>query len=145
MEENIDAADLCTDDMCCICFDSIGLTPSKLACNHMFHEVCLMNWTRLHKSCPICREPTSLEAEKTMSALEMDTIEVADTVAIDRCVITRTIILKWVLLSVAIFVLNMFLMKTIILPHNYIAPMVVGADMLVVGAVYQLWRKFYNQ
>ena len=105
-----------------------------------------MNWTRLHKSCPLCRAPTTLDAEKTISALQMDTIEGSDAVAIDPWVITLTTILKWMLLSVAMFGFNMFVMTKIISTHNYVALMgVFVVDMWVVGAVYLLWKKFHNQ
>jgi E3 ubiquitin-protein ligase RNF115/126 len=42
---------------CLVCMDSYKKdeVTIKLFCNHYFHENCILEWLKLHNSCPVCR------------------------------------------------------------------------------------------
>ena len=48
------AADTTSCDTCSICLDT-PYDPQITACNHIFCAPCLLQWTRHHFTCPICR------------------------------------------------------------------------------------------
>ncbi len=47
------------DFSCAICLDEIDLSETeknvKLACKHIFHEVCIKDWFKEKHTCPLCR------------------------------------------------------------------------------------------
>jgi len=44
--------------MCIICYDKFknGESAKQLACNHLYHSHCLLEWFSRKISCPICRD-----------------------------------------------------------------------------------------
>jgi hypothetical protein len=55
------------DEECCVCLTSLLDAPgptlmyvAKLSCNHVFHYVCLGEWLRRSRNCPICRSRVTL-------------------------------------------------------------------------------------
>jgi E3 ubiquitin-protein ligase RNF115/126 len=42
---------------CLVCMDSYNKDEItiKLFCNHFFHENCILDWLKLHNTCPVCR------------------------------------------------------------------------------------------
>lgn len=46
---------------CAICLESMGDTNDtfKLPCSHAFCFVCLWQWTKIRKTCPVCRANVS--------------------------------------------------------------------------------------
>lgn len=42
---------------CLVCMDSYqdGEIVIKLKCQHIFHDNCIIDWLKLHNSCPVCR------------------------------------------------------------------------------------------
>ena len=44
-------------DPCVICLEKYKKTDkiTTLKCNHVFHHVCIVEWTQKNKSCPLCR------------------------------------------------------------------------------------------
>lgn len=47
------------DTTCCICLVDIqqGAFARQLACKHLFHSECLVQWVRHQITCPLCRHP----------------------------------------------------------------------------------------
>ena len=44
-------------DVCAICLDMLlGKTTSPIACDHLFHTSCIVEWLKRHNSCPSCRQ-----------------------------------------------------------------------------------------
>jgi hypothetical protein len=41
---------------CSICLETNNYKIIKTNCNHEFHEECLIKWTKISKTCPICRK-----------------------------------------------------------------------------------------
>jgi len=50
---------------CTICQDEYKNeeTLLEMPCEHDFHEECLVNWLKLHNTCPICRKPVETNSE----------------------------------------------------------------------------------
>lgn len=64
-----------TDEKCSICLRGLGAANrssileevnveaedrdevAKSPCSHLFHVDCLRNWSRVNKTCPLCRAP----------------------------------------------------------------------------------------
>lgn len=47
---------------CSICFDELRKGPVVvLPCDHVFHELCIVKWSRYKMSCPHCRTEYFLE------------------------------------------------------------------------------------
>lgn len=44
------------DDTCCICLENLKLDDSyrRLECDHQFHDVCIVRWLNIRKTCPLC-------------------------------------------------------------------------------------------
>ncbi|KAH0669371.1 hypothetical protein KY285_023529 [Solanum tuberosum] len=56
--------DVCT--VCMQCFESSSSVGAKqVACGHVFHSHCLINWLSLHNSCPLCRFQVTLSSQQT--------------------------------------------------------------------------------
>ncbi|KAK2725572.1 hypothetical protein QYM36_000165 [Artemia franciscana] len=55
------------DHQCTICYESYKLQESvtKLPCDHLFHNDCIVPWLELHCTCPVCRRSFLEEEEKT--------------------------------------------------------------------------------
>lgn len=50
---------------CVVCLGQLqqGEMVAKIeSCSHLFHEMCIDRWLRLHKTCPICRSRVDQEA-----------------------------------------------------------------------------------
>lgn len=47
-----------SDKDCLVCMDSVQLEniTIKLKCLHYFHEQCIVDWLKVHNTCPVCRE-----------------------------------------------------------------------------------------
>jgi E3 ubiquitin-protein ligase RNF115/126 len=45
------------ENTCLICMDSyfIDNTVVKLDCSHYFHDLCILDWLKIHNTCPVCR------------------------------------------------------------------------------------------
>lgn len=45
------------NDKCTICLDSlsVGEPASRLPCDHLFHDFCILPWLRSSNQCPVCR------------------------------------------------------------------------------------------
>lgn len=43
---------------CSICMDDFALNDKakRLPCKHLFHEPCIVEWLKLHGTCPVCRK-----------------------------------------------------------------------------------------
>jgi len=50
---------------CAICMEDfkLGEEAKKLPCKHYFHEPCILEWLKLHGTCPVCRK--NLNGEDT--------------------------------------------------------------------------------
>lgn len=50
---------------CAICMEDFNLNENakKLPCKHLFHEPCVVEWLKLHGTCPVCRK--NLNGEDT--------------------------------------------------------------------------------
>lgn len=50
---------VCIDEQkeCCICMDKNTKEWIETPCVHSFHRECLQEWTRMNRTCPICRSP----------------------------------------------------------------------------------------
>jgi len=44
------------NEECSICLDTNEKVWIKIKCNHTYHEECFTEWSKINKSCPICRE-----------------------------------------------------------------------------------------
>lgn len=51
------AADDKKDATCAICLDSYSANSNyqSLKCKHRFHSVCILQWLRTNRTCPLCR------------------------------------------------------------------------------------------
>jgi hypothetical protein len=49
------------NDECSICLDVINATSKikLINCNHIFHRVCIAEWTKINNTCPLCRKNIS--------------------------------------------------------------------------------------
>uniref|UniRef100_A0A7S2R9H4 RING-type domain-containing protein n=1 Tax=Mucochytrium quahogii TaxID=96639 RepID=A0A7S2R9H4_9STRA len=58
------------DENCAICLNRYVVNEKVLSlpCKHAFHEDCVINWLRLHNSCPNCRTPLPCEGEHSNPA-----------------------------------------------------------------------------
>ena len=58
------------DDKCVVCqsefLDSEELTALPI-CHHSFHRTCVIEWLKLHNSCPQCRQPITEQEEREES------------------------------------------------------------------------------
>lgn len=54
--------DACT--VCIQCFEST-VGAKHVACGHVFHSHCLINWLSLHNSCPLCRFQVITHTQQT--------------------------------------------------------------------------------
>lgn len=43
---------------CSICLEGNESKWGELKCNHRFHFECIVNWTKINNTCPICRQPS---------------------------------------------------------------------------------------
>lgn len=51
------AAQMLPKDSCSICFDDMRSSrPCRLACNHVFHKLCIERWVTTRSVCPLCME-----------------------------------------------------------------------------------------
>lgn len=41
--------------VCAICHNVMGAAAERLACNHVFHTMCIHTWLRRAETCPLCR------------------------------------------------------------------------------------------
>jgi hypothetical protein len=58
----------CND--CVICLDEISEdTKSELECTHTFHTACITHWMKVarQKDCPICKRPSALFGNPSIS------------------------------------------------------------------------------
>ncbi|KAM6589201.1 hypothetical protein CsatA_011806 [Cannabis sativa] len=77
------------EDKCVICLESLfkidddstigQVVVESKQCNHVFHQTCITNWTRVHKTCPICRLPLhylhTVSSEVTAKPIDRDAVE----------------------------------------------------------------------
>jgi hypothetical protein len=40
---------------CCICLDKNNNEWIRTQCSHEFHKICITNWYKTNKTCPVCR------------------------------------------------------------------------------------------
>lgn len=56
---------------CCICY--LCLHPNDnyclLTCHHSFHSSCILKWSQIHNSCPLCKSILYEEKEETEKAV----------------------------------------------------------------------------
>lgn len=54
---------------CPICMEDFILDEKvkELKCHHFFHNACIVEWLKLHSSCPTCRISTLETTDKTAS------------------------------------------------------------------------------
>lgn len=54
--------ELLDETKCFICFENYcnGMIMQMLPCNHIIHRECLLDWNKISKYCPICRDNTSI-------------------------------------------------------------------------------------
>ena len=46
-----------SEEACCICMEDIEYTKlEKLACGHIYHNNCILEWYNIKLSCPMCRQ-----------------------------------------------------------------------------------------
>jgi SNF2 family DNA or RNA helicase len=46
-----------SDNICCICMENIEYDKiEKLACSHIYHNNCILEWYKTNLSCPTCRQ-----------------------------------------------------------------------------------------
>ena len=60
---------------CCICYDSITKQTGKceLACGHLFHISCHIQWSQSHETCPMCRAKFS-KTERSSTPLDFSVL-----------------------------------------------------------------------
>ena len=65
--------DVCKDNICAICKESLLVDTIKLHCNHRYHSECLINsfikWES--KKCPLCNEHFILDSYKSCCSKKM--------------------------------------------------------------------------
>lgn len=49
------------EQICCICQEPLCIDQQvlKLACDHSFHDECLLTWLNIEKACPLCKKSLS--------------------------------------------------------------------------------------
>ena len=59
---------------CVVCLDPTLVKDDLwiLPCGHIFHQHCILNWTRTHNTCPVCRVPFNNRATDRERLLATD-------------------------------------------------------------------------
>jgi len=63
---------LSDNNACAVCQDSIAQNDAVRrinACQHVFHEGCLMTWFQRHATCPLCRDDIRLSGPATSTSI----------------------------------------------------------------------------
>jgi hypothetical protein len=62
---------------CCVCYEPLFINTNYciLSCNHNYHSTCLVKWSHINNSCPICKNKI-YEKEKEKEKEESQTNEI---------------------------------------------------------------------